>query len=159
MAEAFTRVKPTPKRSILFLAVTAEEKGLLGAKHHAAHPLYPLQSTLANINMDGLNVLGRTRDLGWSASANPPWKIRCARLFRRKAAFCFRKQNRKKDISSAQTTLNSPIKECRTLHGRRHRFHRKPKDFGKQKRRRAYIDRDYHKVSDEIKPTGIFPAP
>lgn len=63
IARAFTRVNPRPRRSILFLSVTAEEKGLLGSEYYAEHPLYPLKDTLAEINMDGLNVLGRTRDV------------------------------------------------------------------------------------------------
>ncbi|MBA4135686.1 MAG: peptidase M28 [Opitutus sp.] len=52
-----------PKRSVLFLSVTAEEKGLLGAKYYAENPLYPLDRTLANINMDGANQYGPTADL------------------------------------------------------------------------------------------------
>jgi len=63
IAKAFTAVQPKPRRSILFLSVTAEEKGLLGSQYYAEHPLYPLRDTLANINMDGLNVHGRTRDV------------------------------------------------------------------------------------------------
>jgi Zn-dependent M28 family amino/carboxypeptidase len=63
IAKAFINVQPPPKRSILFLSVTAEEKGLLGSEYYAEHPLYPLTQTLANINMDGLNVHGRTKDL------------------------------------------------------------------------------------------------
>ncbi len=52
-----------PPRSILFLATTAEEKGLLGARWYVEHPLYPLEQTLCDINLDGLNSFGRTRDL------------------------------------------------------------------------------------------------
>jgi Zn-dependent M28 family amino/carboxypeptidase len=52
-----------PKRSTLFMLVTAEEQGLLGAKHYAANPLYPLDRTLAMINLDVLNPWGPTRDL------------------------------------------------------------------------------------------------
>jgi len=63
LAEAFTRLNTPPRRSILFMLVTAEEQGLLGSKHYASNPLYPLEKTLANINMDGLNVYGRTRDI------------------------------------------------------------------------------------------------
>src|SRR4029450_8750562 len=63
LAEAFAQVKPAPKRSILFLSVTAEEKGLLGAKYYAEHPVYPLSRTLANLNMDGTNPWGRTHDV------------------------------------------------------------------------------------------------
>ena len=68
MAEAYTKLPARPDRSILFLAVTAEEKGLLGAKYYANNPLYPLAKTVANINVDGLNQWGRTRDMvivGW----------------------------------------------------------------------------------------------
>ena len=61
LADAFTHVQPPPRRSILFLSVTAEEKGLLGSQYYSEHPLYPLTKTLAEINMDGLNMLGRTR--------------------------------------------------------------------------------------------------
>ncbi|HVY72125.1 MAG TPA: M28 family peptidase, partial [Verrucomicrobiae bacterium] len=63
LARAFARPEAKPKRSILFLAVTGEEQGLLGAKYYATHPLYPLAKTLANLNMDGFNQWGRTKDL------------------------------------------------------------------------------------------------
>src|SRR5262245_58624608 len=63
IAKAFTKLATPPKRSILFLSVTAEEKGLLGAKYYAENPLYPLNKTLANINMDGVNQWGRTKDI------------------------------------------------------------------------------------------------
>ena len=63
IAKAFTEVQPKPRRSVLFLSVTAEEKGLLGSQYYAEHPLYPLKDTLAEINMDGINVHGSTRDI------------------------------------------------------------------------------------------------
>jgi len=52
-----------PKRSILMLAVTAEEQGLLGSGYYAANPLYPLAKTIGVVNMDALNVLGKTNDI------------------------------------------------------------------------------------------------
>ncbi|MFD2248509.1 M28 family metallopeptidase [Pontibacter ruber] len=63
LAEAFTKLPTKPKRSILFLAVTAEEQGLLGSKYYATNPLYPLNKTLANINMDVLNAYSPTEDV------------------------------------------------------------------------------------------------
>ncbi|WP_089321299.1 M28 family metallopeptidase [Pontibacter ummariensis] len=63
LAEAFSKMETKPKRSILFLAVTAEEKGLLGSKYYANNPLYPLEKTVANINMDVLNAYGPTEDV------------------------------------------------------------------------------------------------
>jgi Zn-dependent M28 family amino/carboxypeptidase len=63
IAEAFGALPTKPNRSILFLAVTAEEYGLLGAKYYAENPLYPLAKTVANLNMDGINQWGRTQDV------------------------------------------------------------------------------------------------
>jgi Zn-dependent M28 family amino/carboxypeptidase len=71
VARAFKKVQPAPKRSILFLAVTAEEQGLLGSQYYTVTPIYPLAKTVANINMDSWNVHGRTKDLtliGFGAS-------------------------------------------------------------------------------------------
>ena len=63
VAKAFKALPKPPARSILFLAVTAEEQGLLGAKWYATHPLYPLNKTLVDMNMDGVNQWGKTKDL------------------------------------------------------------------------------------------------
>lgn len=62
LAEAHAKAGATD-RSIAFLAVTAEESGLLGSEYYAANPLYPLAKTVGGINMDGLNMIGRTRDV------------------------------------------------------------------------------------------------
>jgi Zn-dependent M28 family amino/carboxypeptidase len=58
-----------PERSIVFLNVTAEEKGLLGSEYYAANPLYPLAKTVANINMDSLDPLGPAHNFSQSGSA------------------------------------------------------------------------------------------
>ena len=63
IAAAFSKVNPPPKRSVLFMATTAEEAGLLGAKFYAEHPLYPLKKTLADINLDSMNVWGKAHDI------------------------------------------------------------------------------------------------
>jgi Zn-dependent M28 family amino/carboxypeptidase len=63
IARAMLKTSPPPKRSILFLSVTAEEQGLLGSEYYAVTPAYPLAKTLANINIDGINVNGRTNDV------------------------------------------------------------------------------------------------
>ena len=57
---------PQPDRSVVFLAVTAEEKGLLGSEYYAANPLYPLATTVADLNMDALSPTGPARDFGTS---------------------------------------------------------------------------------------------
>lgn len=63
IAEAFISSATRPRRSILFMAVTAEESGLLGSRHYGTNPVYPLAQTVAGINMDGLNVHGRTKNV------------------------------------------------------------------------------------------------
>lgn len=63
IARAFAAYKSHLKRSILIINTTAEESGLLGAYHYTEHPLYPLARTVAVINIDGLNVWGRTSDM------------------------------------------------------------------------------------------------
>src|SRR3984893_13282147 len=63
LAAAFVKLNPLPKRSVLFMCTTAEEAGLLGAKFYAEHPLYPLEKTLADINIDSMNVWGKARDV------------------------------------------------------------------------------------------------
>jgi len=63
LASAFTKLKTKPSRSILFLAVTAEEQGLLGSDYYATHPVFPVNKTVADINMDVLQPFGRMKDI------------------------------------------------------------------------------------------------
>lgn len=63
LAQAFAALPEPPRRSVLMLAVTAEESGLLGSRHYGDNPLYPLANTVGGINIDAMNVLGRTRDI------------------------------------------------------------------------------------------------
>ena len=62
IAREFQQSHPRPARSILFMAVTAEEQGLLGSQYYAEHPLYSLDQTLADLNIDTVGTWGRTRD-------------------------------------------------------------------------------------------------
>jgi Zn-dependent M28 family amino/carboxypeptidase len=71
MARTFTKLPTPPRRSILFMAVTAEEQGLLGSQYYSVTPIYPLAKTVANINMDSWNIHGPTKDftlVGFGAS-------------------------------------------------------------------------------------------
>ncbi|TFW24877.1 M20/M25/M40 family metallo-hydrolase [Duganella callida] len=63
IARAYKALPQAPKRTILFVATTAEERGLLGAQYYVRNPLYPLSKTILNINIDGLNLWGRTADV------------------------------------------------------------------------------------------------
>jgi Zn-dependent M28 family amino/carboxypeptidase len=63
LAEAFTKLPSPPERSIVFLAVTSEEQGLLGSEYYAQHPIFPTVKTVAAINMDGLDIYGKMKDI------------------------------------------------------------------------------------------------
>lgn len=152
MARAYAALPEAPDRSILFLAVTAEEQGLLGSKYYASSPLYPLEKTLANINMDVMNQWGRTRDIvivGYGNSTLDDLLESEARaqgrvivpdpepekgFFYRSDHFEFAKQG------VPALYIDSGIE-----------FIGKPEGYGEQKRA-EYTENDYHKPSDEIKP-------
>jgi Zn-dependent M28 family amino/carboxypeptidase len=152
IAKAFKALPAPPKRSVVFLAVTAEEKGLLGAKFYATHPLYPLAQTAANINMDGFNQWGTTSDftvigLGNSTLDDVLTGIlttagRTVRpdaepekgFYYRSDHFEFAKEGVPALYTDAGTTYIG-----------------KPPEYSQQKRD-AYTLKDYHKVSDEVKP-------
>jgi Zn-dependent M28 family amino/carboxypeptidase len=63
LARVYASLEIPPKRSVMFLAVTAEEQGLLGSAHYAVNPTVPLAQTVAAINMDGLNIYGPMNDV------------------------------------------------------------------------------------------------
>ena len=63
IAQAFGGLATPPERSVLFLATTSEEQGLLGAEHYAAHPLVPLEDTVGVLNMDALFPFGETKGM------------------------------------------------------------------------------------------------
>ena len=68
IARAFKSLKTPPERTVVFLSVTAEEQGLLGSEYYGENPVYPLDKTVANINIDGINNVGKTRDVTISGS-------------------------------------------------------------------------------------------
>jgi Zn-dependent M28 family amino/carboxypeptidase len=152
IAEAFTMLDPKPPRSILFLAVTAEEAGLLGAKYYARHPLYPLEKTLANINIDGANQWGRTSDVVVIGLGNSTLDDVLDSIV----------------TASGRTIVPDPESEKGFFYRSDHfefakegvpalyadagvNYVGKPEGWGLQKRN-EYTANDYHKPSDEIKP-------
>jgi Zn-dependent M28 family amino/carboxypeptidase len=152
LAEAFSRLKVAPRRTLIFLAVTAEEKGLLGAKYHAERPLYPLERTLANINMDGLNPWGRTRDIeviGYGQSTLED-------LLRDAAVAAGRGVTADSGPEKGRFYRSDHFEFAKLgvpglyLKGGTNVLGQAP-GYGRQKID-EYTERDYHKVSDEVKP-------
>ena len=152
LARAFTGVMPPPKRSVLFVSVTAEEQGLLGSQYYSVTPIYPLAKTLANINMDGLNVHGRTKDLtliGYGASDLDDYAREATaeqgRIIRpdpeTEKGFYYRSDHF--NFAKQGVPALDPDQGIE--------FIGKPADYG-QKVRDDYTEHDYHKPTDVIKP-------
>jgi len=152
IAKAFTQIQPQPKRSILFLMVTAEEQGLLGSEYYAKTPLYALNQTVANINIDGINQWGRTKDftvIGMGASDLDDYlKVAAAEqgrvlrpdpepekgFYYRSDHFNFAKQG----VPALDPDAGID-------------FVGKDPAYGKTKRD-EYTEKDYHAPSDQMKP-------
>jgi Zn-dependent M28 family amino/carboxypeptidase len=156
IARGFTQIQPQPKRSILFLMVTAEEQGLLGSQYYSISPLYPLNRTLANINLDGVNQWGRTKDItvvGMGASDLDDYLKAAANeqgrvlrpdpepekgFYYRSDHFNFAKQGVPAlDPDSGVDYVG------------------KDPEWGRKKRD-EYTEKDYHAPSDEVKPDWDF---
>jgi Zn-dependent M28 family amino/carboxypeptidase len=137
---------------VLFVSVTAEEQGLLGSQYYSVTPIYPLAHTLANINMDGMNVHGRTTDLtliGYGASDLDDYAREAAAEQRRviradpepEKGFYYRSDHF--NFAKQGVPALDPDEGIE--------FVGKPANYGQQVRD-DYTEHDYHKPSDVIKP-------
>jgi Zn-dependent M28 family amino/carboxypeptidase len=154
IAREFTQLPPAerPKRSILFLAVTAEEQGLLGSEFYARHPLYPLTRTVANINMDVMQRDGPSHDLEVVGLGNSDLDDLAATVLTEAGRVMVAQPDPEKgDFYRSDhfefAKVGVPafyIKDGLDIIG-------KPPGYG-QMRRDEWISSDYHKVTDEIKP-------
>src|SRR5687768_5345606 len=145
-----------PKRSVLFLSVTAEEKGLLGSRYYAQNPLYPLERTLAVMNMDGANQFGRTSDLeviGFGASTIDDIGIAVAKEQGRTVRADSHPERGSYYRSDHFEFAKVGVPAFYPKSGKQ--FIGQPADFG-EKKVAEYIARDYHQVSDEVKPDWTF---
>ncbi|KAF1694396.1 M28 family metallopeptidase [Pseudoxanthomonas daejeonensis] len=70
IAEAFAQQEQPPERSVVFVAVTLEESGLLGSKYYVAHPTFPLDKIAGVVNLDAMSVAGRSRDFVVTGKGN-----------------------------------------------------------------------------------------
>jgi Zn-dependent M28 family amino/carboxypeptidase len=150
MARAFSRAKP--RRSVLFVALTAEEKGLLGAKYYTTHPLYPLKQTLADINMDAMNVWGRTRDIEVVGAGQSTLEDTLRKMAVRQEREVVPEAEPEKGSYFRSDHFEFAKQGVPALNAKSGiELIGQPSGFGLE-RRKEYGARDYHKVSDEIKP-------
>ncbi len=152
IARAFSEVQPTLRRSILFLFVTAEEQGLLGSKYYATHPLYPLEKTVAVINMDGMNVLGRTRDVTVTGLGMSTLDDYVKAVATEQGRVVKPDQEPEKGFYYRSDHFEFAKEGVPAVNpGEGVDFVGKPAGWG-LKMRQQYTAEDYHKPSDQIKP-------
>ena len=151
IARAYKALPTAPRRTVVFLAVTAEEQGLLGSEYYARFPLYPLERTLANVNVDGMNMWGRTSDatvIGMGASDLDDYLAAAAKEQNRmlipdpesEKGFYYRSDH----FNFAKVGVPALYIDDGTT------FVDKPAGYGKQKRD-DFTRLDYHKPSDNVK--------
>ena len=151
IARAFARLEPKPSRTVLFAALTAEEQGLLGAKYLAEHPVCPLEKTLANINIDGMNPWGRTRDFVVVGLGNTTLDELAEGLARRQGRVLRPDAEPEKGFFYRADHFEFAKKGVPAFYSHAGTdFLDKPPGYGEQKRK-EFTERDYHKPSDEIK--------
>jgi Zn-dependent M28 family amino/carboxypeptidase len=156
VAKAMAALPERPRRSVIFAAVAAEEQGLLGSKYLAAHPPVPAGRLAANINIDGMSIWGRTRDLtmiGLGKSDLDEWILALAALQGRTVVpdqfpdkgFFYRSDQ----FSLARIGVPAAYLEGGT------EVRDRPAGWGKEQQQ-AFEAAHYHQASDELRPDWDF---
>jgi Zn-dependent M28 family amino/carboxypeptidase len=153
LAGAFSKLNPPPKRSVLFMATTAEEAGLLGAKYYTQHPLYPLEKTLADINIDGVNPWGKSHDLEDLTDGNSTLDDLLGKAAAEQGRVLKPNTEPEKGGFYRVDSFEFAKAGVPVLHAARGvEIIGKPPEYGKQKRD-EYVAKHYHQPSDEVDPT------
>ena len=155
IARAFS-TGPAPRRNVLFLSVTAEEKGLLGARHYARQPLYPLERTLAVINMDGANQFGPTRDIEIVGLGSTTMDDVATELAHAQDRVVRAESNPERGTYFRSDHFEFAKVGVPGFYAKAGRdFIGQPPDFAERKVN-EYIARHYHQPSDDVKPDWTF---
>jgi Zn-dependent M28 family amino/carboxypeptidase len=152
VAKAYRALPKAPKRSILFVITTGEERGLLGAQYYASHPLVPLAKTLLSINVDVMNTWGRTRDVeivGYGKSDADQLVVRAARAQGRTVRPDTKPESGRVYRSDQFEMAKVGVPEIYLKGGQD--YIGKPAGYGDEKAA-SYTSHDYHKVTDTVRP-------
>ncbi|HET7697344.1 MAG TPA: M28 family metallopeptidase [Vicinamibacterales bacterium] len=152
IARALKSAQPQPKRSILFLMVTAEEKGLLGSEYYSLNPLYPLARTAAAINIDGINQWGRTRDISVIGLGNSDLDDYLRQAAQEQGRTITPDPEPEKGFYYRSDHFNFAKQGVPALDPDSGvEYIGKSAEWGRKKRD-EYTEKDYHAPSDEVKP-------
>jgi len=152
IAKGFSALPTKPARSIMFVALTGEEQGLLGAKYFAANSPVPLANVLANINMDGFSQWGRTKDVTVIGLGNSTLDDVLAEVIRPAGRVLAPDQEPEKGFFYRSDHFEFAKQGVPALYTEPGvQFVGKDSTYG-MKKREEYTSRDYHQPSDEVKP-------
>jgi Zn-dependent M28 family amino/carboxypeptidase len=151
IARGFAALARKPRRSVLFIAVTAEEQGYLGSRFYVQRPLFPIAKTIAAINLDSGNVWGPTSDVtstGYGRSTLDEALAEAARLQGRTFVIDPRDDGALYFGSDQIEFARAGIPAVFPFSGSA--YVGKPKGYGEE-RWNAYAAKDYHQVTDEVR--------
>lgn len=152
IAEALKKSGPH-KRSIVFLWVTAEEQGLLGSEYYAAHPLFPPEQTVANLNIDGMFPFGEMNDLSIIGFGQSDLETYAARWAEKQNRYILPDQEPEKGYFFRSDHFNFAKVGIPALYAKGSYDHRpKGKEYAKEKQN-EFRTSQYHQPSDEYHVT------
>ncbi|WP_164017294.1 M28 family metallopeptidase [Pyxidicoccus trucidator] len=156
VAKAFRELPQPPRRSILFAAVAAEEQGLLGSQYLAEHPPVPAGLVAANINIDGANIHGRTRDLTVIGLGKSSLDAIITGLAKTQGRVVKADQLSDRGFFYRSDQFNFAKQGIPAAYfGSGMDFVGRPEGWGKQQRE-AWEAKHYHQPSDELRPEWDF---
>ena len=152
IAKAYKALPQAPKRTIVFLATTGQERGQLGAKYYARNPLYPLDKTLAAITLQRMNVWGRTRTVELRGMGQSTADEVVAKVARGQGRVVRADRNGESGNFYRGDQLEFARAGVPVVHlGESIDYVGKPPAFGREKQLR-YAAQHYHTVNDIVDP-------
>ncbi|MEM7358410.1 MAG: M28 family metallopeptidase [Pseudomonadota bacterium] len=152
IAQAFSALPEAPERSVMFLAVTAEESGLLGSRQYASTPAIPMAQTVAGINMDGLTTTGATDDVVVIGYGNSQMDDYLKAAVEPQGRVLVEEPTPEKGFFYRSDHFNLAKKGVPMLYAKAGiQVRGKPEGYGKVQAAKYTVER-YHKASDEVHP-------
>ncbi|HYX09765.1 MAG TPA: M28 family metallopeptidase [Bacteroidales bacterium] len=151
LAEAF-KAAGQPQRTVLFIAVTGEEQGLLGSAYYADHPVYPIEKTVANINMDALDIYGPMKDItdiGYGKSTLDQYLEKAAKA---QSRYIRPDQSPEKGFYYRSDHFSFAKKGVPSLYTGSGIDHESKGEEWTRKQQEKYTAEKYHKPADEYSP-------
>ena len=153
MAEAFKSLPTPPERSVVFLLVTAEEQGLLGSEYYVENPFFPLDKTVCNLNMDGVNPIGEMKDLTITGKGHSEMDKIAETAANKQDRYVIAEQEPEKGYFFRSDHFNFAKKGVPALYAEGSYDHKtKGKEYAKEFKDK-FINERYHAPADEYDPS------